>query len=158
MFDLQGTDLLLRVAKRIPVDRVRYWNHHVTRISKKSEPSLLDLRDWLQESVEIDFNPYAVGVKLDVAKKDKGSSKGVYNTAVLKPKDKSAITPGNARVKGQSSEKALSVKCRPNHSTQSRFGQNSTVVCPMCRDNHHLYRCFRFVNKRPEERKKIVKR
>jgi hypothetical protein len=140
------------------VDRVRYWNRHVTRISKKSEPSLLDLRDWLQESVEIDFNPYTV--KLDIAKKDKGSSKGVYNTAVMKPKDKSAITPGNAKwVKGQSSEKSLSVKSRPNqsNSTQSRFGQNSTVVCPMCSDNHHLYRCFRFVNKRPEERKKIVK-
>jgi hypothetical protein len=69
MSDLQGTDLLLRVVKLIPVDRVHYWNRHVTRISKKSEPSLQDLRDWLQESVEIDFNPYTI--KLDIAKKNK---------------------------------------------------------------------------------------
>ncbi|XP_064643076.1 uncharacterized protein LOC135497244 [Lineus longissimus] len=172
--DLQGTDLLLRVSKRLPADKLRFWNRHVAFKSRKKEPSLFDLRDWLIESVEIEFNPYTV--KVEPGKRDKGHSKGALavNTTIQVPKDKpvtqhekpviSNEKPAvSRREKKQNTNKASSTqssnrsgRSQTNSSTPKSQSPFPVSVCPLCNDNHHLYRCFKFVNRRPEERRKIV--
>jgi hypothetical protein len=61
--DINGTDVLMRAAKRLPKDRVNHWNRRVAKISGKKEPTLHDLKEWLDECVTIESNPYAVATE-----------------------------------------------------------------------------------------------
>jgi hypothetical protein len=58
--DINGTDVLMRAAKRLPKDRVNHWKRRVAKISGKKEPTLHDLKEWSDECVTIESNQYTV--------------------------------------------------------------------------------------------------
>ncbi|XP_064637875.1 uncharacterized protein LOC135494055 [Lineus longissimus] len=163
--DMQGSDLLLRVSRRISVDRIRFWNRHVSGISKTREPSILDLRNWLKECVDTEFNPYSV--KLETSKGKTPATACSYNTAFQKTKEKSEKSGKGAGTK-EKPKKSSGVAKQPEKSYNGtrdadnpkkavpKEGDKKPISCPLCKEPHRLYRCFLFVNKRPHERSKIA--
>ena len=57
---LYSYDNVLKIANRIPLAR---WNSYVRDASRVREPSLIDIRDWLRDQVDAEFNPFTVSTE-----------------------------------------------------------------------------------------------
>ncbi|XP_064635241.1 uncharacterized protein LOC135492615 [Lineus longissimus] len=143
---MQGTDLLIRVARRLPVDRTRGWNKHVSRISQSREPSLRDLRDWLAECVEAEYNPYAV----------KSAPKGKSTKDVDAVSFNTKITSTGTKAKPKKETPFFKKEAPSFKKDQKETTSKQLPACSLCKESHALYRCFRFLNKNSEERNKFT--
>jgi hypothetical protein len=56
------------------VDKISYWNRYVAKVTRTREPTIYDLKNWLEECLITDLNPYAIQ----------------YDRGDLKPKEKQA--------------------------------------------------------------------
>ena len=57
-YELQSSDVLRRVIRRLPSRLMYKWGEYQFRIRQHREPTLVDLENWLQERVMIMKDPY----------------------------------------------------------------------------------------------------
>ena len=158
--DLSSSDTLLRASKRLPADKVGKWNEHIKNVSNDREPSLIDLQNWLRERVKADLSPYAVKVLSFNNRKAKQTQ--VFSSSVNRDKQ-SIVTLNTAKIHPDENNKQgvseNQQKITSSSSVASGKEQNSTTkkACPICTEQHYLFRCNEYLNKGTQDRWSIVK-
>ena len=143
--DLQGSEILVRAARRLPTDKIGQWNRFVSKVSTTREPTLHDLKDWLQDTLTADSNPYAVQYdrKESALKEKVTNDKAPRKTTIL-----NATT-----VENESKVKVATEPVRENKRTSS---DNSWRSCSLCQGSHNIYRCRQFASKDANARREEV--
>jgi hypothetical protein len=149
--DLNGTDVLVRAAKRLPSNKIGQWNRFMAKVTKDREPTIFDLREWLQECLMADSNPYAIQYDRGEARpKDKATDKDkrpkqstLLNTvAVDGKKDAHSSLTTTGATWGRKSEKD---------------GYKERKPCGLCQAQHPIHRCSKFLAKGVPARRDTVK-
>ncbi|XP_071111155.1 uncharacterized protein [Haliotis cracherodii] len=93
--DLNSSDIVLKVTRRLPIDKVTRWNEFVRNIVSFRDPNLTDLQNWLRDRVEADFNPYAIPILSEPSREDTNKRRK-NDTRYTKPQEKRIIVPVHA--------------------------------------------------------------
>ena len=159
--DLQGTEIVQRAAKRIPRDKVTSWNRFVGKISSTREPKIYDLRDWLQDALITDTNPYAIPYN---RREDKPRTK----LPETSPRPKQS-TVWNAVAKDDGQVAHRFQNRTPANESRDRVGvvhederaggeMRNKRRCGLCHGEFHpIHRCEEFKAMTLKSRKEVVK-
>ncbi|XP_048243021.1 uncharacterized protein LOC124146421 [Haliotis rufescens] len=88
--DLNSSDIVLKVSRRLPIDKVTRWNEFVRNIVSFRDPNLTDLQNWLRDRVEADFNPYAIPILSEPSREDTNKRRK-NDTRHTKPQEKRIV-------------------------------------------------------------------
>ncbi|XP_064650046.1 uncharacterized protein LOC135501725 [Lineus longissimus] len=151
--DLLGSDILMRAARRLPNNKITQWNRFVGGISKSREPTIHDFRDWLQDSLIMDSNPYAIPYD---RKEEKPNDKSVERS------EKQSTVWNVVANGGQDSRSSDTYGDRTrNGGNGSRKSDDSrsrkSPSCGLCHEDHALYKCSKFIAKDITARHELVK-
>ena len=137
--DLYSYDNVLKIANRIPLDKVARWNSYVRDASRVREPSLIDICDWLRDQVDAEFNPFAVSTE----------SRCRVN---IKPCD----TKHNKRTNFNVSRRQEKRVQNDTRNQDVNTSHTQIIKCLLCTGNHAIYKCATFLNMSVDKRKQFI--